>query len=81
MTPRGFISTPPEIAVGRTSMREHFTKTTSLFLPVDGEASWPLLPVSVSLLSGGTVQPGNTFLYPQGDTRGQRKPKKDKHQH
>ena len=62
-------------------MPEHVTKTTSLFLPVDEEASWPLLPVSVSLLSGGTVLPGNTFLYLQGDRKGQRKPKKDTHQH
>ena len=42
-------------------MREHDTKTTPLFLPVDGEASWLLLPSSVSLLSGGIVQPENTY--------------------
>ena len=42
-------------------MREHDTKTTPLFLPVDGEASWLLLPSSVSLLSGITVQPENTY--------------------
>ena len=42
-------------------MREHGTKTTPLFLPADGEASWSLLPSSVSLLSGGTVQPENTY--------------------
>ena len=41
-------------------MREHGTKTTPVFLTADGEASWPLLPNSVSLLSGGTVQPENT---------------------
>ena len=59
-------------------MREHGTKTTPVFLPADGEASWSLLPSSVSLLSGGTVQPENTylFLYPQGDMSGLRKPKK-----
>ena len=34
-------------------------------LAADGEASWLLLPSVVSLLSGGTVQPKNT--YPQGD--------------
>ena len=28
-------------------MWEHGTKTTSLFLPTDGEASWSLLPGSV----------------------------------
>ena len=42
-------------------MREHGTKTTPLFLPADGEVSWSLLPSSVSLLSGGTVQPENTY--------------------
>ena len=42
-------------------MRKHGTKTTSVFLPADGEASWSLLPSLVSLLSGGTVQPENTY--------------------
>ena len=42
-------------------MHEHGTKTTLVFLPADGEASWVLLPSSVSLLSGGTVQPENTY--------------------
>ena len=42
-------------------MREHGTKTTSVFLPADGEASRSLLPSSVSFLSGGTVQPENTY--------------------
>ena len=42
-------------------MWEHGTKTTPVFLPADGEASWLLLPSSVSLLSGGTVQPENTY--------------------
>ena len=42
-------------------MCEHGTKTTMVFLPADGEASWSLLPSSVSLLSGGTVQPENTY--------------------
>ena len=41
-------------------MYEHGTKTTAVFLPADGEASWLLLPSLVSLLSGGTVQPENT---------------------
>ena len=40
-------------------MREHGTKTTLVFLPSDGEASWLLLSSLVSLLSGGTVQPQN----------------------
>ena len=59
----------------------HDTKTTSIFLPADGEASWSLLSSSVSLLSGGTVQPENTFLYLHGDRSGLRKPKKDKCQY
>ena len=42
-------------------MRKHGTKTTPIFLPADGEASWSLLPNSVSLLSGSTVQPENTY--------------------
>ena len=46
-------------------MHKHGTKTTPVFLPADGEASWSLLPSSVSLISGSTVQPENT--YPQGD--------------
>ena len=35
-------------------MCKHGTKTTPVFLPADGEASWSLLPSSVSLLSGST---------------------------
>ena len=42
-------------------MREHGTKTTPVFLPADGEASWSLLPSSVSLLSSGKVQPETTY--------------------
>ena len=42
-------------------MREHGTKTTPVFLPADEKASQLLLPSSVSLLSGGTVQPENTY--------------------
>ena len=42
-------------------MREHDNKTTPVFLPADGEASWSLFPSSVSLLSGGAVQPENTY--------------------
>ena len=62
-------------------MREHGTKTTPEVLPADGETSWSLLPSSVSLLSGGTVQPENTYSRTQCDKSGLRKPKKDKHQH
>ena len=45
------------------SMYKHGTKTTSMFLPADGEASWSLLPSSISLLSGRTVQPENTYSH------------------
>ena len=44
-------------------MCEHGTKTTSVFLPADGEASWLLLPSLVSLPSGSTVQPENTYSH------------------
>ena len=44
-------------------MCKHGTKTTLVFLPADREASWLLLPSSVSLLSGGTVQPENTYSH------------------
>ena len=42
-------------------MREHGTKTTLVFLPADGEASWSLLPSLVSLLSDDRVQPEETY--------------------
>ena len=42
-------------------MCEHDTETTSVFLPADGEASQSLLPYSVFLLSGGTLQPENMY--------------------
>ena len=42
-------------------MHKHGTKTTLIFLPADGETSWLLLPSSVSLLSGSTVQSENTY--------------------
>ena len=44
-------------------MRKHGTKTKPVLLPVDGEASWLLLPSSVSFLLGGTVQPENTYYH------------------
>ena len=42
-------------------MHEHGTETTPVFLAVDEEASWSLLPSSVSLLSDGKVQSENTY--------------------
>ena len=70
MTPRE-ISAPPEIAVGthlRAQNAHMRSKTTQMFLPADGEVSWLLLPSSVSLPSGSTVQPKkHLFQYPHGD--------------
>ena len=63
-------------------MRQHGTKTTLIFFPADREASWSPLPSSVSLLSGGTVQPENTYsriLKVTGQVWESQK--KDKHQH
>ena len=63
-------------------MHKHGTKTTPVFLPADGEVSWLLLPSSVSLLSGGTVQPENAYssiLKVIGQVWESQK--KDKHQH
>ena len=42
-------------------MCKHVTKTAPVFLLADGEASWLLLLSLVSLLSGSTVQPENTY--------------------
>ena len=39
------------------------TKTIPVFLADDRETSWFLVAGSVSLLSGGTVQPENTYFY------------------
>ena len=57
MTPRDLRN------IHTTSMQEHCTKTTAVFLPADGEAPWSLLLSSVSLQSGGTVQPENTYSH------------------
>ena len=62
MTPRDSeISTPPGIAVVTHFHERHSTKTIPVFLHADGEASWSLLPSSVFLLLGGTVQSENTY--------------------
>ena len=55
------VSTPPERAVGTHFHAWHGIKTILVFLPADGEACWSLLPSSVSLLSGSTVQPEKTY--------------------
>ena len=57
------ISTPLEIAVGTHFHAQLLTKTTPVLLPADGEASWSLIPSSVSLPSGGTVQSDSTYSY------------------
>ena len=44
-------------------MHKHGTKTTPVFLPADGEASWSLLSSSVSLLSGRTMKPENPYSH------------------
>ena len=56
------ISTPPAIATGRHFYVWHGTKPILVFWPVDEVAFWLLLPGWVSLLSGGTVQPENTYF-------------------
>ena len=55
------IFAPLQIAVGTHFQVRHGTKAAPVFLAADGEASWLLLPSSVSLVSGGTVQPVNTY--------------------
>ena len=40
---------------------EHGTKSTPVFLPADGELSWLVLPILVSILLGSTVQSQNTY--------------------
>ena len=42
-------------------MRKESTETTPVFLLADGETSCSLLPSSVSFLSGGTVEPENSY--------------------
>ena len=66
---------------GRTSMREHGTKTTLVFLPADGEGSQSLLSkFSLLAIRRHSATRKQLFPYPQGDRLGLRKPKKDKHQ-
>ena len=55
------ICTLLKIAVGTHFHAQHGIKTIPELLPADGESSWWLLPNSVSLLLGGTVQPENTY--------------------
>ena len=55
------VSTSLEITVGTHFHMWHGTKTTPVFLPVDGEASCLLLPKLISVLSSSTVQPENLY--------------------
>ena len=54
------ISTPTEMAVGSHFHAQHGTKTIPVFLNAGGKTSWSLLPSSVFLLWGDTVQPENS---------------------
>ena len=56
---------PLEIAVGThfPLSAQRSTKTTPIFLPSDGEASWLLLLSTVFLLECSTMQPENTDAY------------------
>ena len=56
------ISTPPEMARETHLHARHGTAAILVFLPAEGEASWSLLPSSVSLLSDRTVQPKSTYF-------------------
>ena len=55
------ISTPLEITIGTHFHVRHETKTILIFLAACGKGFWPLLPRSIYLLSGGKVQPENTY--------------------
>ena len=56
------ICTPLEMVVGTHFHVQHGTKALPVILLADGEeASWFLLPSLVSLVSGSTVQPENTY--------------------
>ena len=59
-------------------MCEHGTKTTPVFLLVDGEATTSKFDLLTIMWHSATRK--HLFLYRQGDTSGLRKPKKDKHQ-
>ena len=63
-------------------MGKHGTETIPVFLPADVEASWSLLPSSLSLLTGGTVQPESTYsCIVKVTDQVCESQKKDKHQH
>ena len=70
------ISTPLEIAVETHFHVCNATKTTPVFLPVNGEASWSL-PTSLLTIRWHSATRKRLLLYPQGDRSGLKKPEKD----
>ena len=52
---------PGILEISTPSPHQGHFKTILALLPADGEASWSLLPSSVSLLLGGTVQQETTY--------------------
>ena len=62
MTPRDFVHIFNTWKSSKGTFHVHNgTKTTLVILPADAEASWCLLPSSVSFLSCRKVQPDNTY--------------------
>ena len=57
------ISTPPEIDVAFNFHVLYGSKTTLIFLPADGEASWLLIPSLVYLPSSDKIKPENTYSF------------------
>ena len=55
-------SKPPKMAVETHFHVWNGTKTSPVFLPVDGKAYWLVHPGWVSLVSCGTVQPENNYF-------------------
>ena len=51
---------PPKITVGTHFHARLAIKSNPVFLPIDEEAPWVLLPSSFYLLSSGIVQPETT---------------------
>ena len=54
-------------------MRDMTLKLGLYFLPADEEGSWKLLPILVSLLSGGSLTRKDLFLYTRDDRSGLKK--------
>ena len=65
------------MAVGTHLHKQHCSKTTQVFLPVDGEASWLLLLSLISCTVWVITIREHMFLY-DWDDRSDLKSKKDK---